>query len=196
MIMIGANDGWTVPVPVEAQSSGLQQRLWNASRVYRLLYMAVQATRHPAGGDLTPDSSGHARDETTQGAGPERGFLPEGEEPVFAKADPLLDPSTRIAGWEQPFDANIDAMIELARTHGVLPVLLTYPAHDGVYTFVNPRIRKAATRNTALLVDASKVLAAACATAACEGLFFPDFHATARGNQIVARAVLGAGLPE
>ncbi len=178
LIMIGGNDSWTVPVQLEDSSETALQRWWSRSRVFRLLYMVRRAVlnRNPPvsvefvpPGQPRPKGVVHVGDEEIDLAFTERGSEP--------------------ADWAITLRANLDAMIARARAHGAEPVLVTYPSKYLQYGTANAAMRATARKTGTPLLDVAAAMAAACPNEDCPDLLLPDYHATARGNEIVSETV-------
>lgn len=188
LVLVGANDIWTEPAPVDDQGElTLGQLLWERSRVFRLLYMLERAIRgiDPASGPTVEriEPRGAARAE------PERGgeISPPGED---GQIDLMWTGKSKSLqrGWRRALQRNLNAMHEFAAESGTRLVLLTYPAHVKAYAAANEVIRQTAAADLPL-IDLARVFADLCPDAPCPELFFPDGHPTRLGYQLVAAVV-------
>ena len=180
LIMIGANDAWTVPVPLEEGVATRAQWLWSRSRVFRLLYMlrrAVQDRRADVSVDFVPPGQPQ----------PAKGVVRIGDEEIDLG---YTGRAAGAAGWPDELRTNLQAMLDQVRGAAARPILVTYPSGYDVYGSANQVIRAVAAASGTALIDPAAALGAACPTGACPELFLPDHHATARGNEIVADTVL------
>lgn len=176
-IMVGVNDFWTVPVPIDKDvAPRWRERLWRASRVFRLLYMLRQSFhRAEVTVEVTPasdtdQSSGQGRVEYGGQVFTWEWRPKEGGVPDFAPA----------------LVANLAAMTAEVRAAGAEPVLLTYPSDASVYAATNKVLREAAARTGTRLIDLGAELRPLCPTPECPALFFPDLHPRAPAHRRVA----------
>jgi hypothetical protein len=178
LLMIGVNNAWTVPVPLHAWQTPLQ-RLWARSRVFRLLYMVRRAFANRAvkvAVDFSP--VGRPR--------PMGQVRVDGEAIDLAFTGRATSPHDWVAGLR----ADLLVMVEQASAAGARPFLLTYPSETAAYGAANRVIRAVAAESGTPLINVGRALRAACQADGCDGLFLPDQHASARGNEIVAATVL------
>lgn len=179
LIMIGANDSWTVPVPLGEGVTTPLQRLWSRSRVFRLLYMmrrAVVNRRLDVSVEFVPPGQPRPK-----------GAVRVGDEEIDLA---YTAQTPEWAEWPQALRDNLDAMLAMARADGVQPVLVTYPSEYLMYEAANAVMRSAARDSRTPLIDVAAAMRARCPQGGCAELFLPDHHATARGNEIVADAVV------
>jgi lysophospholipase L1-like esterase len=174
-VMVGVNDWWTVPEPVAAEAAGVSSLLWRASRTYRLAFMLWRAN-DPA------STEGPGRMAAPRRAGPK----PAGERWGWA-----TQPGG-VAEWEQGLRRNLEAIVEEARRFAVPIVLLTYPADVTFYGTANGVLRDTARLVGTPLVDLAAAVGPECTLPACRNLLFPDYHPTARGHALAARALTDA----
>jgi lysophospholipase L1-like esterase len=180
LMMVGANDNWTVPVPLatdsEQQESWNLYTLWQYSRVFRLLYMIRRAFEvHHF--DMT--------DPTQQGA--EQTMARLGGTAVELT---WTGKSSFRNTWIQELRRNLEVMSNEARQSGVKLVLLTYPSEEPAYKFANSVIRAVAVRTQQPLIDLGTAFLQRCPTRSCPELFMPDNHPTAIGYQLAAGVIL------
>jgi phospholipase/lecithinase/hemolysin len=69
-------------------------------------------------------------------------------------------------------------------------VLLTYAAGGPVYGKLNTRLRTAAARTGARLIDVATVFGERCPDEQCAALLFPDGHPTPAGHRLLAQTML------
>jgi lysophospholipase L1-like esterase len=164
MILIGANDFWTVPEPISGDPplSRLRVQLWHYSRVYRLFHMLRQAW-----------------------VGPELDRLPNTE-----SESRWAPQNGGVAEWQKLLRQNVLAMVATAREAGVRPILLTYASSDYVYGGVNQEIRAIASEAGVPLIDVAPAFAQGCRGQAECDLFFKDQHPTQPGHLLMGRTIL------
>jgi hypothetical protein len=198
MIMIGVNDAWTVPVPLNNSESRVQW-LWDHSRVFRLLFMIRRAmiNRRPG----RQGGAGHAPQEgsnTNHGVSIE--FVPPARKQprgiVHAQGQDIDLSFTRrrrtaSPGWTKEADVDIRAIIDRIRRSGAKPILITYPADtQSLYYRANDVIRNVARSTRTWLIDVGAVFRANCPEGVCPELLQPNYHATAKGNELVANTIV------
>jgi lysophospholipase L1-like esterase len=163
LILVGANDAWTVPEDGLAAPGVVQRFLWRHSRLFRLVYLFAHSRRTP---DATP-----AADGVDTG-----GRLPGRAEIRRSEATP---------GWTARLDMDLAAITaDVART-GARPILLTYPADRDLYGDANDVIRRAAAETGVPLIDLAASFRPRCATLPCAELL-PDLHPSREGYALVA----------
>ncbi|MEO8755382.1 MAG: SGNH/GDSL hydrolase family protein [Casimicrobiaceae bacterium] len=179
LMMVGANDNWTVPVP-ETNDSDQEEgwslyTFWQYSRVFRLLYMIRRAFEaHHF--DMT-DPTQHKAEQTMvreDGAAVELTWTGE---------SPFRD------SWMPELQRNLELMSDEARQAEVKLVLLTYPSEQPDYRFANAVVRTTAARIHRPLVDLGAEFLRRCPDRSCPDLFLPDHHPTAKGYEIVASVI-------
>lgn len=182
VVMIGANDYWTVPEG--ARRGGVAARLadwgWRHSRVFRFLYLALRsrpnARLEVEVTETLPffaGQSGVAR-------------MGDAELPLGFTADPSPpDAEIRDASLRR----NLREVIAAARAGDVPLVLLTYAAGSTFYGRANEIIRQEAGAAGVALIDVALVFEPRCPEGECT-LLFGDGHPTASGHALVARTVL------
>jgi lysophospholipase L1-like esterase len=182
IIMVGANDFWTLPVPLEeAPAKQLQANfLKRHSLLYRLYYLfqrgrvanAPEFVRDP---DATLDGNGQHRIR----AG-DREF-----DMGFADARPGLEGDS--AGLRR----NLLRLVELAREAGSSLYLMTYPTQRAFYGLANHEIGSIAIQTGTPLIDLSAVFAPICPQTDCPELLLQDGHPTPSGYRTIAETILG-----
>jgi lysophospholipase L1-like esterase len=181
-ILAGINDAWTEPVDqARLDDPGGESALWRWSRVYRLLYMLRQSVRQRYervrfGDPVDPDAFlHHTEDLVVDGKRVRLGWTQR---------------PTPAADWGARLDANLDALVAQVREHGAEPVLLTYAAGGPVSGKLNTRLRAAAARTGARLIDVATVFGEGCPDEQCAELLFPDGHPTPAGHRLLAQTML------
>lgn len=181
LVLVGANDLWTVRAPAEDETElTLEQRLWQRSRVFRLLHMIGRAMR---GIDSEPEPEVIVKVEKDAAS---RARVRRGEWELDLTW--TGDSAPRQGGWERALRANLNVMREAAEENGTELLLLTYAWDRDAYGLANEVIR-AAQSDDLPVIDLARAFAAVCRSASCGELFRPDGHPTKLGYQIVAVTV-------
>ena len=184
MVMVGANDCWTVPVPVDGPKAPLASALrfiQKHSRVYQLLYMLAQSPEQTSAARERIADSGRARRRARR-----LGTI-------------LVGDAEFRMGWERgryrgrfgkDLDRNLAAVADLCKRIGAGIVLLTYPSEEENYGDANRYIREAAERTDTPLIDTATAFRSVCSREPCPAYLHQDHHPTALGYAIVARTVM------
>jgi lysophospholipase L1-like esterase len=183
LVMIGANDFWTVPVPLTADgATGDDQRyeLWRASRVFRLLFMVWRSLQQ---------SDPLSIEFQVASQGGHRGVVHYGEEAIdltfTGKASGMMT-----AEWQRDLQRNLEALLAIGSASGTRVVLLTYPADFArCYQRTNEVIRRTAAASYTPLIDIGQQFHAACPDETCTELLLPDCHPNYKGHALVAAKV-------
>lgn len=190
LVQVGANDFWTAPLAVEPdEAEGVFDLVKHHSLVFKLLYLAWQGFGDPMHLEVEYNRSAF-RDRSQRVEG--TGVLRYGDE-RFQLADPSAKGGT--PGDRALLRENLGRIVEAAETRGIRVVLLTYPSHRSFYGVANQVTRDVAEESGITLVDLAAAFAIVCPDSACEEYFYKDQHATARGYELVARAVRDALVP-
>jgi lysophospholipase L1-like esterase len=182
LVLIGANDCWTVPVSVNGPKpllDRLHRFIAQHSRVSQLIHMlrASSAGSAPAHGFEIRD--GHADD--TGGSGTLR-----------------IGGVEFTMGWQRgryrskfgkDLERNLLRIADITKAAGAELLLLTYGSEEANYGDANDFIRAAAQRTGTPLVDAAAALQPVCPREPCPAYFYEDHHPTARGYSTIARSV-------
>ena len=183
--MIGVNDFWTVPVPLDdADSPGARERVARRSRVYR----GIRMLRRAFGDDdleviLDP------------------AWVPKERAANRARfGDEECAMGCEAARGEQGERTQVTAalvnLVALARSHDTPLVMMSYPSRfKMLYPFANAAIRGAAKRTGAPLIDLTAVFEPLCPEEEFPELLFEDQHPTERGHRVVAETI-ATRLPE
>ncbi len=177
-VMIGVNDFWTEPVPLDDGAVRLSSLLWRFSRVYRLAYMLARIG-HASQVEVVVDSAqadGGARRTVRYGR------MEVSEVRVASRSGP-------VKGWDRSLASNLGTIVATARAADVQPILLTYPSSNQAYGAANAVIRMAAADTGTPLVDVAAHVAGRCPNGDCPALLFGDQHPTAEGSAIAAETV-------
>lgn len=96
------------------------------------------------------------------------------------------------AGNSKQMAHNLKAMLSLLQHYRVKVILLDYPTAHGYYPAANRKIRQVAEESGTAFVSLEKVLPETCRKNpdACPDLLYFDAHATAKGNELVARHIM------
>lgn len=180
IIMVGANDYLTVPVPAGDEAgmgASATQLVERYSRVYQLIYMLRRAFDHrqlevqPGAGH--GGSAGTARfGDVEFSLGGQRG-RPRGAETYVE------------------LEMNLRKLADIARSYGAEPVFLTYASAMWNYGDASRALRKAAAASGVRLIDAALAIAAMCPAEPCPDLLYHDHHPTAGGYRLMAEEVVG-----
>jgi lysophospholipase L1-like esterase len=187
-ILIGVNDLWTAPVPVDESSQraeGWSSWVYRHSRVYRLLFILARGLRV---------SSAAAPDVDVPRIAMESSSHLDGQEVVARYGDHSFRLGCQPVGTDQPAPApqhaeHLARINATVRAHGAQPVVLTYPSNHSLYRQISAGIAARARALDAPVVDLNAQFQSLCAAQDCEPLFFGDGHATAPGYREVARMI-------
>lgn len=188
LLMLGVNDYWTRPVPLDAtdeapQRSQAEPWLLRHSILYELLRLAWRS-RDPRAGEVEVTvREGKKQERRAAGHA-----LRLGDVELDAGFEEGLDPSER--GDSDALLANLEEIASRLRARGVALYLLTYPARSDFYALANRQVRLAARESGVPLVDFEPLFARRCASSACPDWFFSDHHPTARGYDLMARVLV------
>jgi lysophospholipase L1-like esterase len=183
LVEVGANDFWTVPVPVDAKEPpSLLDRLRRGSRLYRLLYMA---TRSPEEMELVVD------------LGENQPFHAKGSFQYLGNTFELRhDAATatrpRVA---EDLEGNLVALARIAGARGVKLAFVTYASGELLYAAAARQMKKAgAATNTTVIDIRPSFRDSVCKTEPCPEWLFEassphKHHPTARGYELVAEVV-------
>lgn len=175
VIMIGANDPWTAPAPAAGQAANWQYRLWNLSRVYRMLYMLSTLVERRTEIDRTIIRDAGVRINVGKDVDLEwTGRRPPGDIGL---------------NWAAQLQENLRSIISEAHERGINTLLLTYPSGSTAYGSANSVIRDTAALTQTPVLDVNALFHDACPTDNCVDLFLPDQHPTPKGHEMVADTV-------
>jgi lysophospholipase L1-like esterase len=177
VVMVGANDFWTEPVPPPALDlgKGLMARVRRNSRVWRLFRMIARSVAGPGEGVLVFEG------DHRNGASVAR----------IGDVDVTMRWKMRPEGvrkWTKDLRPNLLWIVGQIRAAGAEPVLVTYASSDLAYGAASQAIRDVARMKQTPLVDPSGLFHERCPTPPCE-LLFADGHPTAAGYALIAEAV-------
>lgn len=180
IIMVGVNDFWTLPTPLEDAPAAQPQPgfLKRHSLLYRLYYL-FQRGRLSNTPEFIRDPNS-----TLAGAGKHRVRVGDREfEMGFAAASPVLESGG--AGLK----SNLERLVGMAREAGTSLYLMTYPSQRSYYHDANQVITAFANQTGTPLIDLTAVFAPICPQNDCPETLFPDGHPTAPGYRIVAETI-------
>jgi lysophospholipase L1-like esterase len=179
MVMIGANDYWSVPEPVDEQvrtADRFRALLWRISRVYRLLYMVQRALR--------PVKFEEAR-----------WSIEEWNHGVARYGDSEFDfqwakrqPTKEIPDMGRTLRRNLMRLVSDAGDFGIRLVFITYPAQNRWYGMASEAMRSVARETGTPLIDLGPIFQATCPRDQCPELF-GDGHPTPRGYALTAKRI-------
>jgi lysophospholipase L1-like esterase len=172
MVMVGVNDLWTAPAPLDGKGETWHYRLWNLSRVYRFLYMLSRIPQ--------------SRSDTIGRRGTPAGPLISVADEVELIWTGRLAPGENTGDWRANLQRNLQAIISDAQLLGVDTVLVTYPMDSGWYGAVNGLMRETGARTNTPVVDVGAAFREVCPLQVCPELLLPDQHPTVRGHELVA----------
>ena len=200
IILVGANDYWTVPEPV-ADSTRLhrvEHWMWRTFRSYRLIFILARALKAPPFElpdkvrlpNQTLDLRGAYASDSLKLDDLRKGqaTLQYGNDQLPLDWQAAASPSD--ASGDFGLAANLEAIIGIVKDFGAEPVILTYPADVAVYGAANRTIRSVAQLSRVTLIDLSPIFATRCPGWRCEELY-PDYHPTSKGYLLVARSIAG-----
>jgi lysophospholipase L1-like esterase len=180
LLMVGVNDFWTVPLPLDEASADRPRQGWleRNSRIYKLYHLL---RRGLVGRELEI--------EMELGGGFERGdykarFGDRVFEMGFAKG------GTGLVGDLHALQANLRTLVSRAQAAGTQLYLMSYPARHRWYGMANPALRQAAEETNTPLIDLTAVFEPLCPEPECPRLFLYDHHhPNAAGNALIAEAI-------
>jgi lysophospholipase L1-like esterase len=180
VVMVGANDFWTLPVPTGDEPSAQPQAgfLKRHSILYRLYYLFQR-------GRLSKPELVRDPNAEITGAGQHR--LRVGDRDIemgFARARLGLEGDS--AGLRR----NLQRMVELTRGAGSSLYLMTYPSRRPFYASASQAIAAVAVETGTPLVDLSKLFEPICPQVECPQVLLQDGHPNASGYRTVAEALL------
>jgi len=182
LVMVGANDVWTAPVPFDdtsVEGSSLTRFLREHSRLYKLVYIVRRAFDN-----RKLEVVYHGEKSGEKASGTAR-FGSVEFELGHQKATPR-----RSVNLAAELTANLKAIAASCREAGADFYLLAYHTNNDAYGVMNPMIRRAAELSSAHLVDLYPTFRRACPDAQCKPLLFWDSHPNADGHELIARILL------
>jgi lysophospholipase L1-like esterase len=184
IVMVGANDFWTIPVDVPPESephSVLLRFAERHSRLYRLAHMLARS--RDAEDLIVPRAQ-------PQGDGWEHRAEASFGDQTF---DLGFSRDADVVGLERSgtLISNLEEMVQRARNAGTKLLLVTYPPQrdPGLYAMASSLIQGVARRTGTPLVNLQSAFASRCSDAYCRELLFRDGHPKAAGYRLVAEEV-------
>ncbi len=192
LIMIGINDIWIPPEPLEGDAAAIGELAWRYSRVYRFGYMLAHWLHPPPPLEIMGDVP-LAR----EWRGPEDvrpdvalGSLETTAAAHYDGIDIRLGAGRPASGKAvSDLGANLEAVVERARRDDVPVALVTYPSSTGPYGSTSERLRQFARRTGVPVIDVGARLAERCGPG-CPGLLFSDGHPRPAGHAATAQIVM------
>lgn len=179
IVMVGANDHWTMPVPLN-QPSGLLQSLARfvkrSSRLVRLAYM-LRRSLDTARLEISPPS-GNRSGQTGQAT-----FGDLEIQFAWQRAQ-----GVRVS--RETLQVNLQALVREAESAGTELVLMTYPSAMWNYGDASTRIRKVAEMTDTRLIDLAHVFAEVCPQEPCPQFLLKDHHPNANGYRLIAETLV------
>ncbi|GIW44400.1 MAG: hypothetical protein KatS3mg077_1682 [Candidatus Binatia bacterium] len=180
-VMVGANDPWTVPVPVNQNvpaAERIQLFLWRTSRVYRLLYMLSRAWDNASLDVEVREGSNIAQGSGTARYGRHHFHLGH----KVAESPP--------PDWQVRLETNLRRIAAGVRASGAKLYLVTYPSDSHLlYGYANAVMRRIAVETGSALVDVAAQMPPACSSGRCPELL-PDHHPSEQGHIRTAEILL------
>jgi lysophospholipase L1-like esterase len=170
VVWIGINNYWNMADrSEELRRRGIRDRLFNASRVLRLVRLLLKPYEGVSASPLRPQA-----DVIDYTRGGETHWTQDGEEVVMRRGRLELDPETTIRLTTE----DLTAIVERVRAAGADVVLMQYPfAVSENVRAVNAAVSRAGTQSGALVVD-TRFDVQALGRRGVSGLNFPDMHPT------------------
>jgi lysophospholipase L1-like esterase len=197
IVMIGANDYWTMPVEATSADTGGGRRSWVArhSRLWKL-YDMLRRARDTAELEVIFDPLDAPEHQAVAGTG-------SGASDRLQRTGTARFGSAEFAlGWIKArpeelarsgvrLGENLGTLADAARDYGVRFVIMTYPSRfKSVYQTANRVIRRAAEESEIELIDLAAAFHDVCLEEHCPEFLFPDHHPSARGYQVVAETLV------
>ena len=202
-VMVGVNDFWMAPVDtpsVATDTVDVAAWLREHSRVYKLFYLlkrqAYNATLLKVDSKYR-DAKFNASPELTaqwtaaiHGQGPS----PFSDEPHGIQyGDKQFDigyvfDASKKEDLPGQMKANLERIAEMAQHERVQLVFITYAYFELPQKVANQQMKVASKEKSALLVNATRAFRDECdkGESRCHEMFFPDFHPSAAGHQLLA----------
>ena len=181
ILMVGVNDFWTVPFPIDEAQEARPQKSFLAR--HSLIYRLYDLFRR-----------GQLADEVEIVMDPE-GSLARGARHKALVGDLEFDMSFVKAepgfwGDAEALKDNLHRLVELARAAETTLYLMTYPTNKSFHVTANQAISAAAFATDTPLIDLAAIFAPICPTQDCPEMLYPDGHLKAPGYAIVAETIL------
>jgi len=189
ILMVGANDFWTRPVPLD----GVSEPWWSVlrrSRIYRALYMARRG-REGRELEIIDRREGRPRREPAPVEAARRFRRGEfairyGSERFSRSAQPA-EPG--FAGDQAALRRNLRTLAERARGRGVELLMMSYPSRQLFYGWASGTLREMATELGLPFLDLEARFLPSCPEESCPELLFSDGHPRATGYRRVAEEI-------
>lgn len=181
IIMVGGNDFWTLPVPLEGSGASQPQAsfLKRHSLLYRLYYL-FQRGRQVSAPEIILDP-----DATLTGTG--RYQVRVGDQQIEMG---YTAGASDLRGSLASLRRNLQRLVELARDGDRTLYLMTYPTKQNPFLTASMVIKAVAEETGTPLIDLTAVFARICPKRDCPETVFEDGHPKAPGYRIVAETIL------
>jgi lysophospholipase L1-like esterase len=204
IILVGANDFWTVPVAVRepGQGSGgsALRELLLGFRTYQLAHILWREFNPPEFEVVFERDSHEGITEDTSCTSAMRWGDHEFGKRSECMGTARFGDSEFELGWKMaPSGASLDdarvadnlgALTEQAREFGATPILLTYPTALSYYGRSNGILRQSARTTGTELIDVFARFDPLCRGDGCPELLFPDGHPRSPGYRLMAELIL------
>lgn len=183
IVMIGANDFWTLPVEAGSEESGwgLRRFLRQHSRAYRLFYM-IQRSLEPREVEILHDPNPL----------PELGGVESkvryGRREFSMGWRMEMQPKQQAA---MALNRNLESVVQYSREFGASLFLMTYPSGNPIffYSAASPIIRTVAEETNTPLIDLAAKFGGLCADFDCLRFLLRDQHPNPEGHRVIAETV-------
>jgi len=184
LVMVGANDIWTMPEPVADAPPSAGVLLWRYSRVFRIFFMLRRWVQAP---ELkVRDFKAH----TFEGNPAGLTAVEEYGDARFEVGYRRLPSERTVPPPGSTTSTNLRAVCERARRDAVELIFVTYPGlTNSMYVDASRTIRLAGATCGARVIDVEQAFVPACSADACPTLLYGDGHPTARGHALAAKVV-------
>jgi lysophospholipase L1-like esterase len=180
IVMVGGNDFWTIPTPLEdGESPPREGFLKRHSLLYRLWFLFQRGRQQAQAPEVILDPNA-----SLEGTGRHRIRIGEREIEM-----PFTVWRSGERGSLEALSRNLRRIIQLARDGNRSVYLMTYPSKQNPYLTASMVIEQVAQKTGTPLIDLLRVFAKVCPKTDCPDTVFPDGHPKAPGYRIVAEAI-------
>jgi lysophospholipase L1-like esterase len=192
LVEVGANDFWTVPVPLDAaRPSTLLDRFRESSRLYRLVFMATrthevtEARPREEGGPVVEIGEG----DLSQAKGRMQ-YKGEVFDLGYTRAESVRP------GIGEDLERNLTRLTRIADARDVELVFVTYASGELFYATAGMYMQKVAAQTRTPLIPLRPAFRkSGCTEEPCPEWIFPEstpgkHHPTAKGYELVAETVM------
>jgi len=205
-VMVGVNDFWMAPVNIEGVSSTIspvEGWLRDHSRVYKLIYLLRRQAYNASLLQMDNEYRHVSFDDVIKKASQLSGVL-DGVAPP-----PFKDKPTAIRYGETTFDIgyvfdaskrqnlvedmknNFERMADIAHESHVKIVFISYAYFEMPQKAANQQMQVVSKKKNIVFINAKKPFREQCdsSESRCHALFFPDFHPSFEGHQLLASEI-------